>query len=211
MSGSSPSRILPVERPARSVRTRSWTSPPRAMSSTVFGVRGRKCPFKIWSSQCPFSAHQGGGGAAWGRGIITRETKENSFGSDPRPWPCKARTYGGHVPCSHEENRMRMFFQKSSMVNPPLVTTAGRVIELRSAFLSRLSSSRIALFRSSLVSLLNTANSALHPLPPPPPSPRLPPSGYRGTSLTRKTHSPRISIGPQAQGYCRVSRGGGGL
>ena len=31
---------------------------------------------------------------------------------------------------------------------------------------------------------------------------------YRGTSLIRITHPPRITIGPWAQAYCRVLRGG---
>ena len=35
--------------------------------------------------------------------------------------------------------------------------------------------------------------------------------GYRGTSLTRNTHPPRITLGPLALGYCRVLRGGGVL
>ena len=32
---------------------------------------------------------------------------------------------------------------------------------------------------------------------------------YRGTSLIRNTHPDRITVGPKAQGYCRVLRGGG--
>jgi hypothetical protein len=35
--------------------------------------------------------------------------------------------------------------------------------------------------------------------------------GRRVTSLIRNTQPPRITIGPSAQGYCRVLRGGGGL
>jgi hypothetical protein len=36
-------------------------------------------------------------------------------------------------------------------------------------------------------------------------------SGYRGTSLIRNTHPPRITVGPKAKGYCSVLLGGGGL
>ena len=32
--------------------------------------------------------------------------------------------------------------------------------------------------------------------------------GYRGTSLTRNTLPSRTTMGPEAQGYCRVLRGG---
>ena len=35
--------------------------------------------------------------------------------------------------------------------------------------------------------------------------------GYRGTSLIRNTHPPRIATGPRAEGSCRVLRGGGVL
>ena len=31
---------------------------------------------------------------------------------------------------------------------------------------------------------------------------------YRGISFIRNNHPPRITIGPKAQGYCRVLRGG---
>ena len=34
---------------------------------------------------------------------------------------------------------------------------------------------------------------------------------YRGTSPIRNTHPFRTTKGPQAQGYCRVLRGGGGF
>ena len=34
---------------------------------------------------------------------------------------------------------------------------------------------------------------------------------YRGTSLIRNTHPPRITIGPEAKGCFRVLRKGGGL
>ena len=34
-----------------------------------------------------------------------------------------------------------------------------------------------------------------------------PPPQCRGAALIRNTHPPRITIGPQEQGYCRVLRG----
>ena len=36
-------------------------------------------------------------------------------------------------------------------------------------------------------------------------------STYRGTSLMKNTPPPRITLGPNASGYCRVLRGGGFL